>query len=197
MFSDFRTGDQQESQFMPDLRATELRKNFYYSTYYNLLARLLLLGIIPLSLLAYFNYKIYQGMRLPSFLSEQESIKEKRRMQESELAIVLIGIVVVFMLGHVLRIFLNVYEMVMIPSEGSKPCHPTWTEVAKAFNALLLAFSSSSNMIIYCCLNSTFRKYLKQYFQNILRKIACKAATNPDRESYQNIRGRQTLQCTE
>ena len=166
-----------------ELQATELRKDYYYLVYYTGLGRLFFLGIIPLILLAYFNYMIYKGMQLPSFLSEQENMVERRRMQESELAIVLIGIVVIFVLTHVLRIFLNIYHMIKVLVE-TEPCYPAWTELASYFNSLLLLLNSSANMIIYCCLNSTFRKYLKQYFQKILSKCTCSETTPTYQESW-------------
>ena len=112
LFANFRIDENQDNSLKPILTATQLRKNREYAIYYNNLARLLLLGIIPFGLLAYFNYKIYRGMRLPSFLSDQANIRQQRKMQEADMATVLIGIVVVFVTSHALRIFLNIYEPV-------------------------------------------------------------------------------------
>ena len=181
-----RTNVQDGEHLIPHLQATALRKNPYYSTYYNNLARLILLGIIPLTLLAYFNCMIYKGMKLPSFLSQQENVKEKRRMQESELATVLIGIVVVFVSSHILRIFLNVSEMIMV-QDVINPCYPTWCQVAQTFNDLFLALNSSSNMIIYCCLNSTFRKHIKQYGKTFLSRLTCTQMSVANTVTYDNI----------
>ena len=177
----------------PTLNTTALRNNGDYILYYNNLTRLLLLGIIPFSLLAYFNYKIYKGMSLPSFLSEQENVKEKRRMQESDLAIVLIGIVVVFVLSHVLRIFLNVYEWI---HGMDQQYDTTCLELTKVFNDLFLVLNSSCNMIIYCCLNSTFRKSIKNYLKKVLRKLSCRNRDVDNRDSYHNVRTRQRPQST-
>ena len=124
-------------------------------------------------------------MSLPSFLSEQENVKEKRRTQESDLAIVLIGIVVVFVLSHVLRIFLNVYEWIHHDTQT------TCLEITKVFNDLFLVLNSSCNMIIYCCLNSRFRKYLKTYLKKVSRKLTCKNDDIDNRDSYHNVRTRQ------
>ena len=66
-------------------------------------------------------------MRLPAFLSEQRSVKEQRKLQESDLATVLIGIVAVFVTSHALRISLNVYEMVQkLQKDEETSCYPTW-----------------------------------------------------------------------
>ena len=172
----------------PELKTTPLRDNGDYILYYNNLTRLLLLGIIPFILLVYFNYEIYKGMSLPSFLSEQQNVEEKRRKQESDLAIVLIGIVVVVVLSHVLRIFLNIYEWI------HRETLTTCMEITKVFNDLFLVLNSSCNMIIYCCLNSTFRKYIKNYLKKVFRKLTC---TNKDveiRDTYHTVRTRKRQQ---
>lgn len=127
-------------------------------------------------------------MRLPAFLSEQRSVKEQRKLQESDLATVLIGIVAVFVTSHALRISLNVYEMVQkLQKDEETSCYPTWLDITKVFNDLFLVLNSSSNMIIYCCLNSTFRKYLKQYLKKCARRLACKKEVIANRQSYQNV----------
>ena len=180
-----RTDIHSEKGLKPLLSATSLRKNREYAIYYNNLTRLLLLGVIPLGLLAYFNCMIYRGMRLPAFLSEQTSVKEQRKMQESDLATVLIGIVAVFVTSHALRIFLNVYEMIKKLQKGEeKSCYPTWLDLTKVLNDLFLVLNSSSNMIIYCCLNSTFRKYLRQYLKKLAGKLMCKKEVMDNRQSY-------------
>ena len=184
MSFDFREFGSNETHLFPHLQPTSLRKNTHYSIYYNTLARLLLLGIIPLTLLAYFNWKIYKGMKLPSFLSQQENVKEKRRHQESELANVLIGIVVVFILTHALRIFLSFYELSVVVKDVTQHCWPTWSRIAQAFNDLLLIFNSSSNCIIYCTLNSTFRRHIKLYVKEALNKLPFIQMTVTNPETY-------------
>ena len=137
-------------------------------------------------------------MRLPSFLSDQENIRQQRKMQEADMATVLIGIVVVFVASHALRIFLNIYEMFKkLKEDDGQSCYPTWLDVTKVLNDLFLIFNSSSNMIIYCCLNAKFRKYLKQNFIRIAKKLMMKKENVNNSQSYQNVeRRRETSQNT-
>jgi len=101
------------------------------------------------------------------------------------------GIVGVFLLCHFLRVFLNLHEMVVIRQamecgrRGYRP-FPMWARIMNSFRYLnklgldglrlhkcilfihshiLLVFNSSTNMIIYCSLNVTFR----EHFMNMLR----------------------------
>ena len=149
----------------PFITTTEIRRNHYYSIYYISLARFLVTGIIPLVLLAYWNYNIYKYMKSSSNCVEQNSSRPSRNSQENELARVLLGIVIMFVCCHTLKLFLNFYEAIMI--ENIRSCISTgktgisfWIQITTAFNALMVAINSSANMIIYCCLNSNFRKNL-------------------------------------
>ena len=140
-----------------------MRKNRYYRAYYLNLARFLVLGIIPLILLTCWNYNIYKHMQSSSNSIEQHSDRESRNNQENELARVLMGIVILFVCCHALRIFFNFHESIMIKSiiwcntKGKYP-FPLWVSLGSLFNEIMLAINSSSNMIIYFCLNSNFRK---------------------------------------
>ena len=164
------------------VEGTELRFDYHYSMYYNCLGRLIVLGVVPFILLAYFNYTIYIGMKLPTNLGQQADVREKRRMQESELVVVLVGIVVVFICSNIVRISLNMYETIaldkiMLNREKCEHYIPTWFYIAQAVNDLFLVMNSSANMIIYCCLNSKFRKYTKKYGRQLFGKITCRNVT--------------------
>ena len=154
----------------PRLVPTDLRTNPYYTMYYRNLAWFLLLGIIPLILLAYWNYNIYKHMKSSSNLVEQNSettrlYTQSRNNQENELAKVLIGIVIMFVCCHALRFFINFYEAIII--KRLIWCHSKrqngfslWFLIAVDIKELMLVINSSTNMIIYCCLNSNFRQQL-------------------------------------
>ena len=147
------------------LSVTELRKNTNYNFYYENMARLVLLGIIPLCLLSYWNYNIYKHMKsVPNVLGHV--VKRQERIDEvKELSLVLIGIIFTFLCCHILRIFINFYDAIVW--RGVLECElagehylPAWIIIADNFNHVMLAINSSVNIIIYCCLNSDFRKTL-------------------------------------
>ena len=104
---------------VPYITITELRTNPYYSTYYINLAVLFVLGVIPVSLLAYFNCVIYLKIKPPTILLHAEdcvggstSRISSCTNHEKDLARVLIGIVIMFILCHILRLIINFYETI-------------------------------------------------------------------------------------
>ena len=157
------------SSWSPIIIATKLRENPYYSRFYNTLTRLLVLGITPFSLLVYFNFKLYYGMRVPAMLREDSvnnacgARNDNRRNQENEAARILIGIVVVFIICHALRVFTDFYEMVYI--EDIIACHArgqngvhTWVLMLNEFSSVMLTLNSSVNMIIYGLIKPNIRR---------------------------------------
>lgn len=46
----------------PEITVTELRKNPYYAIYYSCWARIIVTGILPIALMIYFNWKVYQDI---------------------------------------------------------------------------------------------------------------------------------------
>ena len=86
------------------------------------------------------------------------------------LAIILAGIVIVFLLCHTLRFFLEFYRVAtvdrtiqcMIKGQGGR--HPTWMFPVSALSHLMLIVNSSINFVIYCAVGSKFRKALVHRF---------------------------------
>ena len=91
---------------------TELRKNQNYVIFYNALTRISFLGVGPFTMLAYFNYNIYHGIRPVRVLLEDSRhhviganrLAEARRQQENEAARILMGITAFFLICHALRV---------------------------------------------------------------------------------------------
>ena len=150
-----------EENTKPIISVTAMRTNPYYSIYYINLSRLVVLGILPLALLAFFNCDIYKRIRMRSKLIEENISKRIRINQENELARVLFAIVVLFIFCHTLRFFLNFYEMIWINNaiscmQAGKPEFPTWSWIVNEFSRLLLVLNSSINILVYCCFNIKF-----------------------------------------
>ena len=154
---------------LPIIAVTELRRNPIYSTYYINLAVLLVLGIIPLCLLAYFNCVIYQQLKPPTILMHQEnrgsttSHMSNFTNHEKEMARVLIGIVIVFVFCHFMRLMINFYETIVFRNAlacemAGKNDFPLWGFMSIICSEFLLVLNSSLNIVIYCFINGNFRK---------------------------------------
>ena len=158
-----------EEAIQPFIEITDLRKNRAYSFYYVNLATLIVQGIVPLVLLAYWNYNIYKNIRSSTNLLHESMNLNNRDKTEHSLSRVLIGIVFAFVLCHALRIFLDCHEAIWIKhvqacmSQGRRGIS-LWVFVSMEFSSLLLVVSSSINMIIYCCLNTNFRSEIINTF---------------------------------
>ena len=170
----------------PYITITELRKNPTYSIYYINLAVLFILGIIPVIFLAYFNFIIYINIKPPTILSRAEENQGSQisihpttpsrcsNHHEKELARVLIGIVIIFIFCHLLRLMINFYETLVIRNaiaceSAGRNGFPFSGFIFITLSEILLVINSSMNMVIYCCINGNFRKkvlFWKEYFRS-------------------------------
>ncbi|XP_023335988.1 G-protein coupled receptor daf-37 [Eurytemora carolleeae] len=151
---------------MIDMELTELFRDPNYIKYYSFYTRLIATGIIPVVFLTFFNIKIYQGIKGVRTRMEQNGVGSRRQQEaisELNLAIVLVCVVVVFLICHIPRILLNMFDVLHINDilrcEG-KYESPAWFKCMAGFNHLLLILNSSCNFIIYCSLNQNVKEYL-------------------------------------
>jgi hypothetical protein len=110
-------------------------------------------------------------MRIPLVLMEDNNFRvtgkrpDVRKNQENEAARVLIGIVVVFLICHVLRVTTDFYEMIYIEDitscyrEGKDGVH-LWVHVVNEFSSAMVTLNSSVNMIIYGLIKPNIRKHI-------------------------------------
>ena len=168
-----------------------MRKDPYYSIYYINLCRLIVLGIIPFSLLTFYNYAIYKNIRETSKSIVGNISRTPRRNQENELARVLFLIVGVCIVCHAPRFCLNFYEMVWINNAISclrenKDEFPSWSYNVQEFSRFLMILNSTVNSVIYCCFNTKFRKQASRFKSTITRKFTL----NPtNQEIYEDENG--------
>ena len=98
-------------------------------------------------------------------------IAVRHRHQEENMAIVLMGIVSLFLVCNGFRIFLNLYEAVYeIKSLGSDETRSpikgeAWFKYASIISNLFVTLNACCNLIIYCALNNQFRNH---FFEVIL-----------------------------
>ena len=183
----FRWNETRNMPWFEYIHPTEMRVNQHYSFYYMGIAKILTLGIFPLISLVYLNWKIYKGVKSPAALFEEHDKRQQKK--ENELAKVLIGIVILFIICHTFRVAIEIDNMT-----GSKildECHklklPTftlWTIIVDPLSEFMMVFNSAANMVVYCCLNENFRKLIfpcvkrsQETFTN-MRRVTTRTRSN-------------------
>ncbi|TRY77341.1 hypothetical protein TCAL_10524 [Tigriopus californicus] len=96
----------------------------------------------------------------------------KRRRVEDRLAILFMGIVAVFFICNLPRIFLHMYETSVMEkalecSRLRQRSFPAWVWVMTSVSHLFLVINSSVNLLIYCLWNAQFRKVAKTMLINL------------------------------
>ena len=166
-FSSLKSNDTDNLE--PVLYWTELSISWEYNFYYLNLAKLIIWGILPTILLIYLNLMVYLGMKSSNNIFEKED-KKRRFNQEKNLSSVMIGIVLVFIICQSPRTFTYCYVFLLL--NGWIDCSntidnnsvsivnstPNWFTITWLLSEILLVLNSSVNTIIYCCINSRFRR---------------------------------------
>ena len=151
---------------------------WYFRLLYEGFEQLIVLGAIPLTMLIYFNFKIYKSIRLPPNLEIQAADEILRLSRERKLADVLIIIVCVFIICHSTRISWYVYYTVIYDNMINCPKHhpslsgeSPWTYVYALIYDLFVVINSSVNTIVYCAVNAGFRFHFIRLLKLPLKKI--------------------------
>lgn len=167
------------------LMLSDLRSHQMYSLIYLNIANIAITGIIPVFLLAYFNFFIGKGMkkfvqqrstrRQQSLLRkfENDIQEEQENKNQRTQTIVLFAIVIIFILCHSLRIILNIEDFVTHTTtmeDLKNSCrygHPLWVLIGHPISEVLLKLNSSVNFFIYCAFNNCFRKAMHNRFSRV------------------------------
>ena len=127
------------------------------------IAKIMVLGFFPLISLVYLNWKIYTGVKSPASLFEEQDKRQQKK--ENELAKVLIGIVVLFIICHTFRVAIELDNM--LGSKVLEECYKRglpettlWAIVVDPLSEFMMVFNCAANMVVYCCLNANFRKLM-------------------------------------
>jgi len=144
------------------LNLTDLRKSKDYVLFYHHWARLLVVGLIPLTVLSYLNTKIYVVIRRQ---------RRGRRRRDEHLSIVLMLIVFIFVICNLPSFGLNLHELMIV--DTIQKCSgtplmgfPVWVLIGGFCSNLLLCVNSSANLFIYTCVGASFRS---QMFDSLAR----------------------------
>ncbi|TRY77346.1 hypothetical protein TCAL_17433 [Tigriopus californicus] len=99
---------------------------------------------------------------------------DARRRVESNLAAIMMGYVVVFLICHSPRLLLNIHELAIIRKamacgRSGQKTFPLWSLVVMHLSHLLLVINSAINILIYCYLSSKFRQEGKLLWEKCCR----------------------------
>ena len=169
------------------LRPTDMRLDAKYRFYYLGIIKIVVLGLFPLLSLSYLNWRIFNVVRA-SAASFQERDKYEQQKKENELARVLIGIIILFVVCHTFRVVIEIDNIAGLsnPAAIVKVCHTLclpeftlWSTVVDPLSELMMVVNSASNMVIYVCLNANFRKLMFPCIERSQRKFSQFLSTQP------------------
>ena len=122
-------------------------------------------------------------------LRHVQSVNEKRRYFEDNLAAIFMGFVFVFLICHMPRLFLNIHELIVM--EGAMKCQmynqepfSMWSLILINVSHLLLVLNSSTNILVYCFMSSKFRKECNKLYLSCKKSSFCKRRKNNSSSAY-------------
>ena len=152
---------------------------------------LMMTGIFPFILLSYFNFRLYQEIKKHGSIFSQKQQKYKdsiisigghivneddKTKEEIEMAKVLIGIVIMFLLCHIMKNTCDVIwglSMFFPNIKVNDIAYETGKfEVIGGLGKLLIVVNSSLNMVIYGFINKRFREEGFGHFKNLFMAMA-------------------------
>ena len=162
---------------LSDLKVDETYRSIYP------IIKIVLLGVVPLISLTYLNWRIFNAVRVSSQLV-QEKARREQQQKENDLARVLIGIIVLFIVCHTFRVAIEIENIFTAKAFDVcyQLCLPTftlWSAVVDPLSELMMVINSASNMFIYCCLNDKFRKLVFPCIERSQRKCSQFLSTQP------------------
>jgi len=169
------------------INLTRLGCNEEYLLYYEFLANTIPFGVIPFLVLIFLSYKTFRNLRCHNIQMKISGINDQkvdklRRQEEEQMAKVMVGLVVVFLLCHFLRIFLNTWTGIKGARGDIDRCdHQAGTGtldgygMAVQLSVFMVMVNSAIGTITYGVINSEFRKHLLCNLKETLRCIiGCK-----------------------
>ena len=114
-----------------------------------------------------------------STLKHVQTVNEKRRSFEDNLAKIFLGFVFVFLICHTPRLFLNIHELIVMEeamkcqSQRQEP-FSLWSLLLINVSHFLLVLNSSTNILVYCFMSSKFRNECKKFQQQCKSTSCCK-----------------------
>lgn len=135
---------------------TALRRDNNYAVYYQNWTRFFVLGLVPMLLLIFLNVRVFIAIH-----------SRKSSSKDTTYSTILLLIVAIFILCHMPRVALNIYEF--FDQEQINICGPpVWSMIFHIFsNGVLPALNSAINFFIYFLAGRKFR-------QSLLNLLLCR-----------------------
>ena len=148
-----------------------LRLNRSYVLWYITIGTTLMTNILPLSLLVYFNSKIYFGLKRFSEIrrhlrtdTEVPSTNQPTRQKEPNTTVLLV-MICMYLSCNILRLILNISEMISYETQRKSNkigCFGThyWMLIATIISTFLVYLNPFANLFAYVIANSELREIL-------------------------------------
>lgn len=149
-------------------RANSLRRNPYYINIYIHWMYLMVINVIPLAAITYFNLQIFLRVKTVNKMRYQLT---QREMQDIKLTSMLFAVVAVFLVCNSPAVLINIYESFL-------PNIMIDDRLVKISN-FMIAMSSSVNFIIYVVLVKKFRLVFIDQMKSILLCSIAPQKQNP------------------
>ena len=106
-------------------------------------------------------------------LRHVQSVNERRRHFEDNLAAIFMAFVLVFLICHMPRLLLNIHELItikeaMLCSQRNERPFSLWSMITISVSHFLLVINSSTNILVYCLMSSKFREECRSIFRTIV-----------------------------
>ena len=97
--------------------SSDLRDNTNYVRYYILLANFIVMALVPLLIMSVLNTLLYKAVRRSGNIQARRSLRRNQR--DKSIALILIGIVIVFAFCNAFRFIINLYEVICLKMRGT------------------------------------------------------------------------------
>lgn len=158
---------------------TEFRLNSHYIMWYKNVATLMVTILIPLFLIAWWNWHTYSVIKRRQRLKNRPQLNIKAclaKEEEAKKARILFVIVFIFIMCNLLRVILNVEETVSMrayQNAAKQGCNsvPLWALVMNTCSQFLLTLNATCGVLIYCAMSQDFRQQLFLKFDRFHSKM--------------------------
>jgi len=147
----------------PKFNITDIRRNpTYLHTW--IVTNTIVMGLLPLLALTFLNWRIIAAMNAATRRHNNISSLKRRDRAMSGL---LTGVVVVLVICHTPRTFINIQESIYVTFYGQMESEPMWAKIIIKCSHLLLTLSSAINILIYSYKDFKFRAALKTFCSSL------------------------------